>query len=43
MLELIKTVEEVTGRKMNYVHKDLPVEEAERLVSRNPVLKNPTP
>ena len=43
VLELIKTVEKVTGRKMNYVHKDYPVEEAERLVARNPVLKDPTP
>ena len=43
VLELIKTVEKVTGRKVNYVHQDYLVEEAERLVARNPVLKDPTP
>ena len=43
MLELIKTIERVTGRRVNYVHQDYPVEEAEQLVARNPVLKDPTP
>mgnify|MGYP001772642469 CR=1 FL=1 len=42
VLELIKIVEKVTGRKVSYVHKDYPVEEAERLVGRDPVLKDPT-
>lgn len=43
VLELIRIIEKVTGNKINYVMKDYEVEEAEYLVAKNPVLKDPTP
>ena len=43
VLELIKIIEKVTERKINYIHKEYPVEEAEYLVAKNPILKDPTP
>ncbi|WP_353850940.1 NAD-dependent epimerase/dehydratase family protein [Acidiplasma sp.] len=41
--ELIKLIETVTRRKIKYVKKDYVVEEADNLVARNTVIKNPLP
>ncbi|MCY0863307.1 MAG: NAD-dependent epimerase/dehydratase family protein [Metallosphaera prunae] len=43
VLELIRLIENVTGRKVNYVTKEYEVEEADTLVAKNPVLKDYTP
>lgn len=43
VIELIQIVERVTKRKINYVHKDYPVDEVEYSVAKNPVLKDPLP
>ncbi|BFI76532.1 NAD-dependent epimerase/dehydratase family protein [Sulfurisphaera ohwakuensis] len=42
-IELIKIIEKVTRKKINYINKEYPIEEAEYLVAKNPVLKDPTP
>ena len=41
--ELIKLIETVTKKKVKYVKKDYIVEEADNLVARNTVIKNPLP
>jgi len=41
--DLIKIVEEETGRKINIAHKNYIVDEAVKLVAKDPIIKNPLP
>jgi len=41
--DLIKMIENETGKKLSVTHRDYIVDEAEALVAENPVIKNPLP
>ncbi|BBD73772.1 NAD-dependent dehydratase [Sulfodiicoccus acidiphilus] len=41
--DLIELIEEITGKKIKISYKDYILEEAEKLVAKNPIIKNPTP